>query len=153
MLEEEVREDDSLEVEVDESQEVEQEVIEIETDNSEDGNDSDEHEEEEDDLIVTIGDEVPEEKEKLPDTKLVNFLRKSDRKKTKEIRDLKKQLESKTEKEPVKELVLGERPKLEDFNWDEAKKDEALEKWLEQKRLVAQQKVEKEQEQENQILT
>ncbi len=149
---EEIKDDESLEVELDENQEIdEQETIENESDSSEVDTDPEEtEEEEEDDLVVTIGDEEPEEKEKLPDSKLVNFLRKADRKKSKEIRDLKRQLESKTEKEPVEELVLGERPKLEDFDWDEAKKDEALEKWFEQKKLVAQQKVEKEQEQENQ---
>jgi len=144
LTEDEVKDDESLEVELDENQVIdEQDVVETQADTSDVDTDSEDTEEDEEDLIVTIGDEEPEP-EKEPAPSWVKDLRKQNR-------ELKKKLrlqEQTAEKKPVVEL--GAKPTLESCGWDEDKKDQELEAWFERKRLVSQQDVEKKQAEETQ---
>jgi hypothetical protein len=144
LTEDEVKDDESLEVELDENQVIdEQDVVETQADTSEVDTDSEDTEEDEEDLIVTIGDEEPEP-EKEPAPSWVKDLRKQNRELKKKLR-----LQEQTiEKKPVVEL--GAKPTLESCGWDEDKKDQELEAWFERKRLVSQQDVEKKQAEETQ---
>lgn len=92
--------------------------------------------EEEDDpeVIVTFGDEESpssEEAEKESESKLLNSLRKKNRKDVKRVRELEKRL---AELEKVEKPELGAKPTLEAHEYDAAAFEKALEDWYERKR-------------------
>lgn len=90
-------------------------------------------------VVVTIGEEAPppEEEEKAA-PEWVRELRKNHRELVRENRELKEKLTTtKTEPNPV---VLGAKPKLEDFDYDADKFEQELTKWHDQKRAVEAQK-------------
>lgn len=103
-----------------------------------DDNDSETHDSEDDgedeEVVVSFGDDDPEEQEEEDDgTPLVTKLRKLNREQAKELRKLKKQQEEK-ERAEQKDTSLPEKPKLEDFDYDETKFESAVLDWHEKKR-------------------
>lgn len=83
-------------------------------------------------LVVSIGEEAPpQEAERAPEW--VRELRKSHR----ELQKRNRELESKLSAPAEKKAELGPKPKLEDFDYDEASLDAALDKWHDRKREIA----------------
>jgi hypothetical protein len=123
-----------LEAEVVEGGE-ETEVADVKLDETqdEDSGTSEEHAEE---VVVTIGEEAPppEDEEKAA-PEWVKELRKNHRELVRENRELKEKLTTTTKTEP-NPVVLGAKPKLEDFDYDADKFEEELTKWHDQKRAV-----------------
>lgn len=101
---------------------------------------------EEEELSVSFEGEEPEEEQEAPEW--VKATRKESRELAKKNRDLQRQLEEL--QGAKKEAVLGERPKLEQFDYDESKYDEALEAWLAKKGQVEAQEAEKRKDEEKQ---
>lgn len=89
----------------------------------------DDKESEPDDVVVTIGDEQPQEQDRAPEW--VRDLRKANREKDKLIRELKDKLQGQTPDAPK----LGKKPTLEEFDFDADKFEAALEKWYDTKKL------------------
>lgn len=94
--------------------------------------------EEDDELVVTIGDESPPSEEgqdadglKGPAPEWVKELRKTSREKDKRIRELEAKL---TKPAEVKPVALGNKPKLDDFDYDAEQYEQALESWHDRKR-------------------
>jgi hypothetical protein len=87
----------------------------------------------EDEVIVSIGEEPPPPEEQTQAPNWVRELRKANREKEKRIRELEARLTQTTEIKPV---VLGQKPKLEDHDYDADKYEEALASWFERKRLA-----------------
>lgn len=103
---------------------------------------------EEEEIVVSIGDEKPQQEEQEPAPGWVKELRKANREKEKRIRELEARLNQQTETKPV---TLGAKPKLEDHDYDAEKFEVALSEWFEKKRLAdaevdKQRKAEKEQQ-------
>ena len=89
-----------------------------------------------DEIVVTIGDESPasEEDEEGPNgpaPSWVKELRKNSREKDKKIRELEAKLTTSVETKPT---PLGNKPKLDDFDYDAEQYEKALESWHERKR-------------------
>jgi DNA repair exonuclease SbcCD ATPase subunit len=82
-------------------------------------------------LVVSIGEDAPPQLEE--DGPVIRRLRKIDREKDREIKELKRKLEAITAPEQ-KQDALPPKPTLQDFDYDEEAKDKALEAWLELKR-------------------
>jgi hypothetical protein len=95
-------------------------------DGEEQQEEADQPEASEDELIVTIGDEAPEEVD-ANDQSLVNRLRKIEREKTKRIRELERSLEA--VQGGSKPDPLGKEPELEDFDYDADQFKAALKDW------------------------
>lgn len=107
------------------AEEVELEPEAVETETVEDA--------EEDEVIVSIGEESPpSEEESQPAPQWVKDLRKSHREQQRLIREL----EAKLSTAEPKRQPLGNKPKLEDFDYDTDKFEGALESWYERKRAV-----------------
>lgn len=88
---------------------------------------------EEDEVVVSIGEESPpSEEESQPAPQWVKDLRKSHREQQRLIREL----EAKLSTAEPKRQPLGNKPKLEDFDYDTDKFEGALENWYERKRAV-----------------
>lgn len=115
---------------------------------SEDSSEMEQNEESEDDeLVVTIGEDAPPQEQDdgfngQPAPQWVKDLRK-------ENRELKKQLKSNpdTTKKVDEDLTLGEKPKLEQYGYDEDQYAEALDIWYDRKAKVDKRKAEVEAEQ------
>lgn len=91
--------------------------------------------EEETELVVTIGDESPtseEEQEQAAAPEWVRELRKAHREDKKRIRELEEKLNAQTAE--IKPAALGNKPKLEDFDYDSERFEKELESWYERKR-------------------
>ena len=94
---------------------------------------------ESDEVVVSIGDipEVPEwvgDPTKRPGApEWVRELRKSDREKSRRIRELEAKLQTTAQTE-TKPVTLGAKPKLEDHDYDADRFEEALATWFERKR-------------------
>jgi hypothetical protein len=151
-VENEIIEEELVEQEAGEEEVVEEETdtedLETEEAESEEVQEESEEESEEpddDEIIVTIGDEEPEEGEKH-NPSLVKHLRKQIRERNKELAELRKQNAVKpTEDKPV---VIGEKPTLVGSDYDTAKFEKDLAEWYERKRQADAQaaKIEKEKE-------
>ena len=129
-IEEEEAEGEELEAE---ESEIDEEEAEGEDDESEQPDDS-EDDDDSDEVIVTIGDEEPQEdKEQAQAPEWVRELRKSHRETQRENRELKEKLQAldKPETKPVK---LGPKPKLEDYDYDTEKFEQELTSWYDRKR-------------------
>lgn len=91
--------------------------------------------EEETELVVTIGDGSPtseEEQEQAAAPEWVRELRKAHREDKKRIRELEEKLNAQTAE--IKPAALGNKPKLEDFDYDSERFEKELESWYERKR-------------------
>ena len=83
-----------------------------------------------DEVIVTIGDAEPDHEETAEAPPWVKELRKSHRDAKKENRALKEKLEA-LERTETKPVQLGEKPRLETFDYDADKFEQELEAWHE----------------------
>lgn len=148
-----MNEDEELEVEVTEDEQHEEPEAEAEQTAEEPEHEEPEAEETEDDedeVIVTIGDEEPEETEpKAAAPEWVKELRKAHRETQKENRELREKL--KTLEEPaVKPATLGPKPKLEDYDYDAEQYGRKLAEWYDTKRKVDEQNAQAEAAQKEQ---
>jgi len=92
--------------------------------------------EESDEFTVSIGEESPPPEESAAAPEWVRELRKSHREAQRKIREYEQKLQTlqATETKPV---ALGAKPKLEDYDYDSDKFEQALDAWHERKRQVA----------------
>jgi phage shock protein A len=92
--------------------------------------------EESDEITVSIGEESPPPEESAAAPEWVRELRKSHREAQRKIREYEQKLQTlqATETKPV---ALGAKPKLEDYDYDSDKFEQALDAWHERKRQVA----------------
>jgi len=136
--------EDGNQTEIDDVEELEQDEGQNEDVSAEDesgadheGNEPSDEESEgsDDEVVVSIGEESPPHEEEQRAPKWVNELRKSDREKSRRIRELEAKLNQSTETKPV---VLGAKPKLEDHDYDAEKFEQALSDWYERKRTADQ---------------
>ena len=130
---------------------------ELHTDESDDRDDTDEAgnedtQEESEEFDIVVGDEKPESQEEddfhgQPAPQWVKDLRKDKKESDRRIKELEAKL---NEKEKPQEIELGEKPKLEDYGYDEDNPDyiEALEKWVDKKFQLREQERKKQEEQE-----
>lgn len=95
--------------------------------------DAEQHEEESDEVVVSIGEEAPPAEEEQRAPEWVRELRKANREKERRIRELEAKLQTtaQTENKPV---ALGPKPKLEEFDYDADRFEQALDAWHERKR-------------------
>lgn len=95
--------------------------------------DAEQHEEESDEVVVSIGEEAPPAEEEQRAPEWVRELRKANREKERRIRELEAKLQTtaQTENKPVS---LGPKPKLEEFDYDADRFEQALDAWHERKR-------------------
>jgi len=112
-----VIEDDEIEV-VEEEIEVSEPVDEIE--------DTEE-------VVVSIGEEAPPPEEQPPEEKWAAKMRIENRELKRKARELEARLQSVAPPE-TKPVVIGNKPKLEDHDYDADKYEEALTNWFERKR-------------------
>ena len=83
-------------------------------------------------VVVSIGEEAPPPEEHTPAPEWVKELRKTNRELQRQNRELQGKLQAApTENKPV---VIGNKPKLEDHDYDADKYEEALTNWFERKR-------------------
>ena len=93
----------------------------------------------ESDVVVTIGEEPPpQEEEQAHAPEWVRELRKNYRELQREKRELEEKLKGTTTAE-TKPAALGQKPKLEEHDYDTDKYEAALANWYEQKRKVDEQ--------------
>lgn len=125
---------DEVEVLEDEPQEVEIEAGENEaaSDQLTEG-DAEAHEEESDEVVVSIGEEAPPAEEEQRAPEWVRELRKANREKERRIRELEARLQTTTQTEN-KPVALGPKPKLEEFDYDADRFEQALDAWHDRKR-------------------
>lgn len=129
------------ESQVDETVVLEDEPQEVEIDAGENNAASDQltdgeaeqHDEESDEVVVSIGEEAPPAEEEQRAPEWVRELRKANREKERRIRELEAKLQTtaQTENKPV---ALGPKPKLEEFDYDADRFEQALDAWHERKR-------------------
>lgn len=95
--------------------------------------DAEQHEEESDEVVVSIGEEAPPAEEEQRAPEWVRELRKANREKERRIRELEAKLQTtaQTENKPV---ALGPKPKLEEFDYDADRFEQALDAWHDRKR-------------------
>jgi len=87
---------------------------------------------EDDEVVVSIGEASPPPEEETRAPEWVRELRKANREKERRIRELEAKLQTtQTENKPV---VLGVKPKLEDYDYDAEKFESALDEWHDRKR-------------------
>ena len=95
--------------------------------------DVEQHEEESDEVVVSIGEEAPPAEEEQRAPEWVRELRKANREKERRIRELEARLQTTTQTEN-KPVALGPKPKLEEFDYDADRFEQALDAWHERKR-------------------
>lgn len=95
--------------------------------------DAEQHEEESDEVVVSIGEEAPPAEEEQRAPEWVRELRKANREKERRIRELEARLQTTTQTEN-KPVALGPKPKLEEFDYDADRFEQALDAWHERKR-------------------
>ncbi len=129
------------ESQVDEIEVLENEPQEVEIEAGEDNAASDQltdgeteqHEEESDEVVVSIGEEAPPAEKEQRAPEWVRELRKANREKERRIRELEARLQTTTQTEN-KPVALGPKPKLEEFDYDADRFEQALDAWHERKR-------------------
>lgn len=86
-----------------------------------------------DEVVVSIGEEAPPAEEEQRAPEWVRELRKANREKERRIRELEARLQTtaQTENKPVS---LGPKPKLEEFDYDADRFEQALDAWHDRKR-------------------
>jgi hypothetical protein len=85
----------------------------------------------EDEIVVSFGDEPAQEEEKAA-PQWVKELRKANREKDRQIRELQAKIQGSAPAAPK----LGKKPSLDDFDYDTDKFEEALTSWYDQKKQV-----------------
>ena len=117
-------EDETTEFDVGENNAANDQGVEIET-----GEGADEP----DEVVVSIGEEAPPAEEEQRAPEWVRELRKANREKERRIRELEARLQTtaQTENKPV---ALGPKPKLEEFDYDADRFEQALDAWHDRKR-------------------
>jgi hypothetical protein len=90
-------------------------------------------EEESDEVVVSIGEEAPPAEEERRAPEWVRELRKQNREKERRIRELEAKLQTTAQSEN-KPAALGPKPKLDDFDYDADRFEQALDAWHERKR-------------------
>ena len=113
-----VIEDSEVEVEEEET-EVSEIVDEVETEDTEE-------------VVVSIGEEAPPQEEHTPAPEWVKELRKTNRELQRQNRELQGRLQAAPPE--TKPVVIGNKPKLEDHDYDADKYEEALTDWFDRKR-------------------
>ena len=113
-----VIEDNDVEVEEEEI-EVNEPVDEIEPEDTEE-------------VVVSIGEEAPPPEEHTPAPEWVKELRKTNRELQRQNRELQGRLQAAPPE--IKPVVIGNKPKLEDHDYDADKYEEALTNWFDRKR-------------------
>ena len=113
-----VIEDSEVEVEEEET-EVSEIVDEVETEDTEE-------------VVVSIGEDAPPHEEHTPAPEWVKELRKTNRELQRQNRELQGRLQAAPPE--TKPVVIGNKPKLEDHDYDADKYEEALTSWFERKR-------------------
>ena len=113
-----VIEDSEVEVEEEEN-EVSEIVDEVEPEDTEE-------------VVVSIGEEAPPQEEHTPAPEWVKELRKTNRELQRQNRELQGRLQAAPPE--TKPVVIGNKPKLEDHDYDADKYEEALTSWFERKR-------------------
>jgi len=114
-----VIEDDKVEV-IEEETEVSEIVDEVEPEDTEE-------------VIVSIGEEAPPPEEQLSEYGWAAKMRIENRELKRKARELEARLQS-TEPPETKPVVIGNKPKLEDHDYDADKYEEALTNWFDRKR-------------------
>lgn len=94
---------------------------------------TEQHEEESDEVVVSIGEEAPPAEEEQRAPEWVRELRKANREKERRIRELEARLQTTTQTEN-KPVALGQKPKLEEFDYDADRFEQALDAWHDRKR-------------------
>ena len=92
----------------------------------------DDDEDQEDEVVISIGEESPPQEEEARAPKWVRELRKSNREKERQIRELEAKLNAK-EAEP-KPVALSKKPTVEDCDYDSDEYENKLAAWYEHKR-------------------
>jgi hypothetical protein len=94
---------------------------------------SEESESESDEVVVSIGEDAPPAEEEVRAPEWVRELRKTNREKERRIRELEAKLSATTtEIKPV--VTLGPKPKLEDYDYDSDRFEQAIDQWHDRKR-------------------
>jgi len=112
---------DSNEVEVDEEEIEVSEIV------------DDEETEDTEEVVVSIGEEAPPPEEQLSEYGWAAKMRIENRELKRKARELEARLQS-TEPPETKPVVIGNKPKLEDHDYDADKYEEALTNWFDRKR-------------------
>lgn len=117
-----------------------------------DNTDGESDDDQDDEVVVSIGDEPVEQSEeddrKAPSW--VKELRKSHREAQKRIRELEAQVQTKEQAEVHKPVSLGPKPRLEDYDYDTDRFDQAVSEWYERKIAVDQEQAKAKQAEEAQ---
>ena len=92
----------------------------------------DEEPEDTEEVVVSIGEEAPPPEEHTPAPEWVKELRKTNRELQRQNRELQGRLQAAPPE--TKPVVIGNKPKLEDHDYDADKYEEALTSWFERKR-------------------
>jgi hypothetical protein len=92
----------------------------------------DEDSEDAEEVVVSIGEEAPPPEEHTPAPEWVKELRKTNRELQRQNRELQGRLQAAPPE--IKPVVIGNKPKLEDHDYDADKYEEALSNWYERKR-------------------
>ena len=92
----------------------------------------DEEEIEEEEVVVSIGEEAPPPEEHTQAPEWVRELRKTNRELQRQNRELQGKLQAAPSE--TKPVVIGNKPKLEDHDYDADKYEEALTSWFDRKR-------------------
>jgi len=90
--------------------------------------------EDNEEVIVSIGEETPQPEEQTQAPEWVRELRKTNRELQRQNRELQSKLQSAPPE--VKPVVVGNKPKLEDHDYDAEKYELALSEWFDRKRQV-----------------
>ena len=93
---------------------------------------TDQDDDDSDEVVVSIGEEAPPPEEHTPAPEWVKELRKTNR----ELQRQNRELQARVQAAPpeTKPVVIGNKPKLEDHDYDADKYEEALTNWFERKR-------------------
>ena len=95
---------------------------------------SEESESESDEVVVSIGEEAPPAEEEVRAPEWVRELRKTNREKERRIRELEAKLSATTtEIKPV--VTLGPKPKLDEYDYDADRYEQAIDQWHDRKRV------------------
>ena len=108
----------------------------------------DEEEIEEEEVVVSIGEEAPPPEEHTQAPEWVRELRKTNRELQRQNRELQGKLQAAPPE--TKPVVIGNKPKLEDHDYDAEQYENALAKWYEDKVKVDEQRAKAEAEQQTQ---
>jgi hypothetical protein len=92
----------------------------------------DEETEDTEEIVVSIGEEAPPPEEHTPAPEWVKELRKTNRELQRQNRELQGRLQAAPPE--TKPVVIGNKPKLEDHDYDAEKYEEALTNWFDRKR-------------------